>query len=138
SPAREDKTIQIRFPAPTRLPLPCKAGIQRTAADFATDTVRVNFWDTQYWGGFDSAKDWAAKGFEVILSNPDYLYLDMPYEVNPAERGYYWATRYSDEAKVFSFAPNNWPQNAETSVDRDGNFFTAKSDKPWPGATGIS
>lgn len=109
-----------------------------SAADFATDTVRVNFWDTQYWGGFDSAQDWAAKGFEVILSNPDYLYLDMPYEVNPAERGYYWATRYSDEAKVFSFAPNNLPQNAETSVDRDGNFFTAKSDKPWPGATGIS
>ncbi|MDX5593284.1 beta-N-acetylhexosaminidase [Pseudovibrio sp. SPO723] len=109
-----------------------------SAADFASDTVRVNFWDTLFWGGFDSAQDWANKGFEVILSNPDYVYLDMPYEVNPAERGYYWATRFSDEAKVFSFAPDNLPQNAETSVDRDGNHFTAKSDKQWPGATGLS
>ncbi|ROW55231.1 beta-N-acetylhexosaminidase, partial [Cronobacter malonaticus] len=28
--------------------------------------------------------------------------------------------------------------NAETSVDRDGNAFSAKSDKPWPGAYGLS
>ncbi|MBI0250121.1 chitobiase/beta-hexosaminidase C-terminal domain-containing protein, partial [Yersinia pestis subsp. pestis] len=90
------------------------------------------------WGGADSVNDWANKGYEVIASNPDYVYFDMPYEVNPSERGYYWATRFSDEAKVFSFAPDNMPQNAETSVDRDGNHFSAKSDKPWPGVQGIS
>lgn len=110
----------------------------RDASAFATERVGVNFWDTLYWGGFDSANDWANKGFEVTLSNPDYVYMDFPYEVNPNERGYYWGTRFSDEAKVFSFAPDNLPQNAETSVDRDGNAFAAKSDKPWPGAYGIS
>jgi hexosaminidase len=110
----------------------------KNAKAFATPRVGVNFWDTLYWGGFDSANDWANKGYEVILSNPDYLYMDFPYEVNPDERGYYWGTRFSDEQKMFSFAPNNLPQNAETSVDRDGNHFTAKSDKPWPGAYGIS
>lgn len=105
---------------------------------FATKNVAVNFWDTLYWGGFDSANDWANKGYQVVISNPDYVYLDFPYEVTPEEHGYYWGTRFSDEQKIFSFAPNNLPQNAETSVDRDGNRFTAKSDKPWPGAYGLS
>lgn len=110
----------------------------KNAAAFATDHVNVNFWDTLYWGGFDSVNDWANKGFRVVVSNPDYLYLDFPNEVHPAESGYYWGTRFSDERKIFSFAPDNMPQNAETSVDRDGNVFSAKSDKPWPGAYGLS
>ncbi|WP_380184394.1 beta-N-acetylhexosaminidase [Kalamiella sp. sgz302252] len=108
------------------------------AKDFATRRVGVNFWDTLFWGGYDSAKEWAGKGYEVTLSNPDYLYMDFPYEVNPQERGYYWGTRFNDERKMFTFAPDNLPQNAETSVDRDGNFFSAKSDRTWPGAYGIS
>lgn len=110
----------------------------KNAKAFATEKVAVNFWDTLYWGGFDSANDWANKGYEVIISNPDYVYMDFPYEVNPLERGYYWGTRFSDERKMFSFAPDNLPQNAETSVDRDGKYFSAKSDKAWPGATGLS
>ncbi|WP_455811691.1 family 20 glycosylhydrolase [Pseudomonas graminis] len=105
---------------------------------FATPEVAVNFWDTLYWGGFDTVNDWANKGYQVIISNPDYVYMDFPSEVNTLERGYYWGTRFSDERKMFSFAPDNLPQNAETSVDRDGQFFNAKSDKPWPGAAGMS
>ena len=110
----------------------------KNAKAFATDKVAVNFWDTLYWGGFDTANEWASKGYEVIISSPDYVYMDFPYEVNPLERGYYWGTRFSDERKMFSFAPDNLPQNAETSVDRDGKPFSAKSDKPWAGATGLS
>ncbi|WP_416261874.1 beta-N-acetylhexosaminidase [Gibbsiella quercinecans] len=108
------------------------------AKAFATKRVGVNFWDTLYWGGFDTANDWANKGYEVTISNPDYVYMDFPYEVNPNERGYYWAARFNDEQKMFSFAPDNLPQNAETSRDRDGDAFSAKSDKPWPGAYGLS
>ncbi|WP_426816777.1 beta-N-acetylhexosaminidase [Winslowiella sp. 2C04] len=110
----------------------------KNAKAFATKRVGVNFWETLYWGGFDTVNDWANKGYEVTISNPDYVYLDFPAEVNPQERGYYWGTRYTDEAKIFSFAPDNLPQNAETSLDRDGNGFIAKSDKAWPGAYGIS
>ncbi|WP_058911683.1 beta-N-acetylhexosaminidase [Entomohabitans teleogrylli] len=110
----------------------------KDSSSFATKRVGVNFWDTLFWGGADSVNDWANKGYEVTISNPDYVYFDFPYEVNPQEPGYYWGTRFSDERKVFSFAPNNLPQNAETSVDRDGNAFEAKSDKPWPGAYGVS
>ncbi|MDX7988943.1 beta-N-acetylhexosaminidase [Xenorhabdus sp. 12] len=110
----------------------------KSAKDFATKHVAVNFWDTLYWGGYGSVNDWANKGYRVVVSSPDYVYLDMPYEVNPKERGYYWATRFNDEEKVFSFAPNNMPQNAETSVDRDGNRFNTDSNKHWPGAYGMS
>ncbi|MGL5223859.1 MAG: beta-N-acetylhexosaminidase [Aeromonas sp.] len=101
----------------------------KSAKDFATDNTRVNFWETLYWGGFNEAMKWAHNGYEVVLSNPDYLYFDFPNEVHPAERGYYWATRFNDTRKVFAFAPENLPQNAETSVDRDGNAFVAKGDQ---------
>ncbi|MGR5061815.1 beta-N-acetylhexosaminidase [Photobacterium sp. DNB22_13_2] len=105
---------------------------------FATDNVRVNFWDVLYWGGGASAYDWAAKGYDLILSNPDYVYMDMPYEVDPQERGYYWATRATDTRKMFGFAPENLPQNAETSVDRDGNGFSSKGTAQFDGFHGLS
>jgi hexosaminidase len=59
----------------------------------ALSRVRVNFWDTLFWGGANSAAEWEGKGFDVVLSLPDYLYLDFPNEVHPEERGYYWGTR---------------------------------------------
>ncbi|MFC7368177.1 beta-N-acetylhexosaminidase [Vreelandella zhaodongensis] len=109
-----------------------------SAAEFATPQVAVNFWDPLFWGGSQSVAEWQSRGYEVILSSPDYLYFDMPYEVNPHERGYYWATRFTDTRKVFSFAPDNLAQNAETSVDRDGDTFRAESVEGWQGARGIS
>ena len=60
----------------------------------------------------------------------------MPYEVDASERGYYWATRATDTRKMFGFAPENMPQNAETSLDRDGNGFSGKGEieaKPFYG-----
>ncbi|PMH44509.1 beta-N-acetylhexosaminidase [Vibrio sp. 10N.286.49.B3] len=93
---------------------------------FATENVRVNFWDVLYWGGTASGYELANQGYDVILSNPDYVYMDMPYEIDPKERGYYWATRATDTRKMFGFAPENLPQNAETSLDRDGNGFTGE------------
>ncbi|MEZ2696756.1 family 20 glycosylhydrolase, partial [Hafnia alvei] len=74
----------------------------KDAKAFATKRVGVNFWDTLYWGGFDTVNDWANKGYEVTVSNPDYVYMDFPYEVNPQENGYYWGTRFNDERKIFS------------------------------------
>lgn len=103
---------------------------------FATENTRVNFWDVLYWGGTSSVYEWSKKGYDVIVSNPDYVYMDMPYEVDAKERGYYWATRATDTRKMFGFAPENMPQNAETSVDRDGNGFTGKGEieaKPFYG-----
>ena len=64
--------------------------------------------------------------------------MDMPYEVDPSERGYYWATRATDTRKMFGFAPENLPQNAETSVDRDGNGFASKGTVKSKGFHGLS
>ncbi|MGF1775831.1 beta-N-acetylhexosaminidase [Vibrio nomapromontoriensis] len=108
------------------------------SGDFATETTRVNFWDTLYWGGTASAYEWAKKGYQVIISNPDYLYMDFPYEFDPKERGYYWATRSTNTRKMFSFAPENLPQNAETSLDRDGNGFEGKGTIEAPAFYGMS
>ena len=109
-----------------------------SASEFSTAAVALNFWDTLYWGGVNSASEWAEKGYRIIISSPDYLYLDMPYEVDPQEPGYYWATRFSDEQKIFTFSPDNLAMNAETSTDRDGKSFSATSQGQWPGAYGMS
>ena len=45
--------------------------------------------------------------FKVVLGPVSHLYFDHPYEPNPEENGLYWATRYTDTRKVFSFEPEN-------------------------------
>jgi hexosaminidase len=95
------------------------------ASDFATRHVTALIWDTVFWGAADSARDYSAKGYETVLALPDYLYFDFPYTLNPHERGYYWGSHATDEYKVFSFSPENLPQNAEVFGDRDGNPFQA-------------
>lgn len=93
--------------------------------DFATENTRVNLWDTIYWGAGSKANELVNDGYEVVVSNPDFIYLDMPYEVDKYERGYYWATRATDTRKILGFSPENLPQNAETAVDRNGNAYTS-------------
>ena len=56
---------------------------------------------------------------QVILSLATHLYFDHPYEPDPAERGYYWATRYTDTRKSFGFIPGNVYANAD--VKRNGS-----------------
>lgn len=95
------------------------------AQDFSTKHVIASIWDTVFWGAADSARDYGAKGFEPVLALPDYLYFDFPYTLDPHERGYYWGSHATDEYKVFSFAPQNLPQNAEVFGDRNGAPFQA-------------
>jgi hypothetical protein len=84
-------------------------------------TQVVNVWDPLYWGGADTVQNFSSRGFDVVLSLPDYLYADMPNEFNPEERGYYWASRSTSLKRVFDFSPENLPMNAETSAGaRDG------------------
>lgn len=100
-------------------------GLRGTTKDqYQTSSVAVNFWETLFWGGIDGLADISDDGLDIIMANPDYLYFDFPYEVNSEERGYYWAARFNSVYKVFTFAPENLGQNAETSTDRDGNEMT--------------
>jgi len=100
------------------------------AEDLNTQRAGVGNWEVVWQGGFSSAYEWPQRGFETIVAVPDYLYFDFPQEIDPEERGYYWATRFTDTQKVFSFVPENLPQNAETTLTRDGNPWSATGNVP--------
>lgn len=81
---------------------------------FNNERVYANAWDNIWeWGVADRAYRLANAGYQVILSPATHLYFDHPNEANAEDRGYYWATRYSDLAKVFAFMPDNYYANAD-------------------------
>ncbi|WP_237067421.1 family 20 glycosylhydrolase [Microbulbifer guangxiensis] len=99
--------------------------IEEAGAELATGDNYANSWGPLFWGGGDESVHLAEAGFDVVQSHSDFLYFDMPYEVDPKESGYYWASRYIDTEKTFSYAPLNTAQLAEVSTDRDGNGWSA-------------
>ena len=40
----------------------------------ATESVTIDFWETLCWGDIGGLADIAEDGFDIIMSNPDYLY----------------------------------------------------------------
>jgi hexosaminidase len=108
------------------------------ASEFAVKNVNVNMWETVFWGASDVVAELEDKGYRVVLSNPDFVYMDFPHEVNPEESGYYWGTRYTDDKRLFSFTPENLPQNAELSKGRDGENYEAASTKSHKVVYGMS
>ncbi len=83
---------------------------------FKTERVLANAWDNIWeWGVAGRAYRLANAGYEVILSHATHLYFDHPYEAHPEERGYYWATRYTDTQKVFGYMPDHLYANATTT-----------------------
>ena len=83
--------------------------------------VAINFWETLVWGGINGLAAVVYDGFDIIMSNPDYLYFDFLCEVSPEEQEYYWAARFNSVYKVFTFVSKSLAQNSETSTDQDGN-----------------
>ncbi|MEX2962720.1 family 20 glycosylhydrolase [Microbulbifer sp. TYP-18] len=104
-------------------------GVKRIddVASLATGENYANAWAPLFSGGGDESVRLAEAGFDVVQSHADFLYFDMPYEVDPQESGYYWASRYIDTRKVFSYAPLNTAQLAEISTDRDGGTWAAEA-----------
>ena len=109
-----------------------------SASELATLNAGVGYWEpVSTSAGYNNINGYSNRGFETLVAVPDFLYFDFPQEVDPEERGYYWATRYTDTRKVFGFAPENLPQNAETSVNRDGNSWTAAGNATNQGFVGM-
>lgn len=96
---------------------------QDPATDFAGNAASVNWWSTLFWYD-DALPDLTALGYQVVLTNPDFLYLDHPNEADPLERGYYWATRYTDVQKLFGYMPGNLAANAQLTRDRQGQDYS--------------
>ena len=74
-------------------------------------SVQSNTWGGLFSGGVAEAHKQANQGWNIVLSNPDVLYLDMPYAADGHERGYDWASRATDLYKIFAFMPENLPAN---------------------------
>ncbi|MDQ2075918.1 family 20 glycosylhydrolase [Marinimicrobium sp. ABcell2] len=87
-------------------------------AQFANERVLANPWDNIWeWGAGDRAYRLANAGYEIILSHATHLYFDHPHEAHPEERGYYWATRYTNLEKVFGYMPDHVYANATRTRD---------------------
>ncbi|NHK26460.1 family 20 glycosylhydrolase [Parvularcula flava] len=99
-------------------------GMGHTNPDNMPDRVQTNAWGVLPWGGTTSAHQQANYGWEVVLSTPDALYFDFPYEADPKEGGYYWASRRLNTRKVFEFMPENLPAHAELWKDPNEQPFT--------------
>ncbi len=86
-------------------------------AQLANQHVLANTWDNIWeWGVADRPYRLANAGYEPILSPATHLYFDHPQEAHAQERGYYWAARYTDTAKVFGFMPDNLYANADKTL----------------------
>lgn len=102
-------------------------GLSYANPDNLPSKVQANAWETLYSGGHNKAHQMINKGWEVVLSTPDVLYFDFPYEADPIEPGYYWGSRYTDSYQVFQFMPNNLPVHAEIWTNNFGNSYDANA-----------
>ncbi len=78
--------------------------------------VQSNSWGGLFGGGAAEAYRQANQGWDVVMSTPDVLYLDMPNAADGHERGYDWASRQTDLYKVFAFMPENLGANASVMM----------------------
>jgi hexosaminidase len=95
--------------------------------------VQSNSWGGLFTGGVPAAYTQANYGWDIVMSTPETLYLDMPYAADPKERGYDWASRNTDLFKVFSFMPENLPANASIMKNHDGDAATITDPVPLTG-----
>ncbi|MFT5295490.1 MAG: hexosaminidase [Colwellia sp.] len=100
-------------------------GMEHTRKENMPAIVQSNAWDTLFWDGHNKTHQLVNRDWQVVLSSPDVLYFDFPYEADPKEHGYYWASRHTNTEKVFQFIPDNLPIHAEFWLDRQDNAYEA-------------
>ena len=110
-------------------------GLSHTRTENMPTIVQANAWDVLFWGGHNKVNELANRNWQIVISTPDVLYFDFPYEAAPKEHGYYWASRHTNTEKVFQFMPDNLPIHAEFWLDREDNVYVADDTKT-PLATG--
>jgi hexosaminidase len=91
--------------------------------------VQVNSWDLLFMSGHDKVHRLVNRDRQVVLSTPDVLYFDFPYEADPKEHGNTWGSRHTNTEKIFQFMPDNLPVHAEFWLDRQDHAYTADDTK---------
>jgi hexosaminidase len=100
-------------------------GMEHTRKENMPAIVQANAWDVLFWNGHNKVHQLANRDWQIVISSPDVLYFDFPYEADPKEHGYYWASRHTNTEKVFQFIPDNLPLHAEFWLDRQDNAYEA-------------
>ncbi|MDT0604068.1 family 20 glycosylhydrolase [Thalassotalea castellviae] len=98
-------------------------GLGETHVENMPKDIYSYIWGSLPGGAHKMVSEQAHRGWNVVLSIPDVFYFDFPYEVDPKERGYNWASRRIDSQNVFNFMPDNLPIHAEFRVDTSGQPF---------------
>ncbi|XP_060608368.1 beta-hexosaminidase-like isoform X2 [Ruditapes philippinarum] len=84
---------------------------------FKSKNVYVYAWQNVWESGLSGcAYRLANSGYKVVMSQGTHLYFDHPYEPDPEERGLYWACRFCDSRKTFTFMPDNIYANADVKL----------------------
>ncbi|MCL1051252.1 carbohydate-binding domain-containing protein [Shewanella abyssi] len=100
-------------------------GMSHTRPENMPKNVQSNVWDIVAHGGHKRVHQQANLDWQVVLSQPEVLYFDFPYEADPKEPGYYWGSRQNNTQRVHSFMTGNLPANAEQWLDIEGLPFEA-------------
>ncbi|XP_012942012.1 uncharacterized protein LOC101851597 [Aplysia californica] len=75
-------------------------------------TVQAYAWDDVWeWGTISRTYTLANSDYKVVMAHGTHFYFDHPYEPDPEERGYYWATRYTDTKKAFMYSAARFYDN---------------------------
>lgn len=93
-------------------------------------SVQTNIWGTLFTGAVSETHVQANHGWDVVLSIPDFAYLDMPHVPHPQEGGYDWASRSVDTRQVFGFMTDNLPANAASIKDTYARPQTIEDPEP--------
>jgi len=104
-------------------------GLKETNVSKMPNDVYSYIWDALPWGAHKQVSEQAHRNWNIVLATPDVLYFDFPYQIDPKERGYHWASRRVTTRSLFNFMPDNLPIHAEFRVDTLGNNYVANDEK---------
>lgn len=100
--------------------------------------LQSNLWSGLFGGAVEEAHRQANRGWTVVLSLPDFTYLDMPQAVDPAEPGATWATRELDLFRLYAFMPGNLAANAAITTDIRNRAGTVSDPVPLAAGHGVA
>ena len=112
-------------------------GMEKAVNTLDNSSAYTNVWHLLAAGGEKTVSHFAKENIPVVLSFPDVLYFDFPYQSNPYEPGYYWGSRATDTEKVFSFMPEQLPLHAELWTDRMGHSYSSSAEADTSSVIGI-
>ncbi len=104
-------------------------GLKETDVSKMPSEVYSYVWDALPWGAHTQVSEQAHRNWHIILATPDVLYFDFPYQVDPKERGYHWASRRVNTRTLFNFMPDNLPIHAEFRLDTLGQHYSVNDTK---------